>query len=85
MSDPETRDDIDDLMRMLAARLRVEPDQVPLVLDIPVAGKAAADMSPPQSYRAAAKGSFGPLVRIGSRNKVPTLGLLRRMSGGAVA
>jgi hypothetical protein len=81
MNDPETQGDTDDLMRMLAARLGVKPDQVPLVLDIPVAGKATADLTPPQSYRAAAKGSLGPLVWFGCRKKVLTLGLLRQMSG----
>ena len=73
----------DELKRMLASRLGVEPDQVPLVLDIPDAGRAAADLTRPQSYRAAANGSFGPLVEFGGRKKVSTLGLLRKMSGKA--
>ena len=63
---------MDDLKRLFAAKLGfADPDELPLLLDIPVAGKGA-DLSRPQAYRAAADGSM-PTVRIAGRDRVPML------------
>ena len=56
---------MDDVTRAFAAKLGLDPDHLPLVLDIPVAGKAA-DLSRPRSYAAAADGSM-PTIKLAGR------------------
>jgi hypothetical protein len=73
---------MDDVKRLFAAKLGFDdPDELPLVLDIPVAGKAA-ELSRPRSYAAAADGSM-PTVEIAGRKRVPTHKWLRKLSGEA--
>jgi hypothetical protein len=74
---------VDDLKRMLARRLGIaDPEKLPLVLDVPVAGKAFYDLSRPASYRAAKDGSLITVV-VAKRLKVPVLAQLKRVSGEA--
>jgi hypothetical protein len=58
------------------------PEEMPFAVDIPVAGQPY-DLSRTQSYRAAAKGVFGPLIIIGGRKKVSTMQLMKRVLGEA--
>ena len=74
---------MDDLKRMLATRLGIaDPEKLPLVLDVAVAGKAFYDLSRPSSYRAAKDGSIVTIV-VAGRMKVPVLAQLRKVSGEA--
>ena len=73
----------DDLKQMLAGRLGVTPEQLPLLLDVEVAGKAVGDLNRSKSYRAAADGSL-PTVLIGRRKKVLTSALLKKLASEVV-
>lgn len=74
---------MDEVTRAFAAKLGLDPDHLPLVLDIPVAGKAA-DLSRPRSYAAAADGSM-PTIKLAGRKRVPTHKWLKKLSGDAAA
>jgi hypothetical protein len=54
-------------------------DDMPIVLDVPVAGKLA-DMERGPSYAAAANGSM-PTITVGRRKKVPTRKWLAKLNG----
>jgi len=56
-------------------------DALPLVLDVPVAGKLAG-LSRSRSYAAAKDGSM-PTIEIAGRKKVPTKRWLARLNGEA--
>ena len=74
---------MDDLTRLLATRLGIaDPKNLPLVLDVPVAGKAFYDLSRPSSYRAAKDGSL-VTITVAGRLKVPTLAQLKKVRGEA--
>jgi hypothetical protein len=73
---------MDNIRQALAAILGVgDPEQLPLVLDVPVAGKAAG-LSQSRSYAAAADGSM-PTITVAGRKKVPTIAWLKKLSGEA--
>jgi hypothetical protein len=75
--------EVDDLKLMLARRLGIaDPEELPLVLDVPVAGKAFYDLSRPGSYRAAKDGSLITLI-VAGRLKVPVLAQLKKVNGDA--
>jgi hypothetical protein len=73
-------DEFELLLSWFRAHLGLPEDQpLPLLLDVPVAGKAAGFTSP-RSYRAA-KSGFMPTVVVSGRSQVPTLAWLRKLSG----
>jgi hypothetical protein len=72
---------VDDLKRMLATRLGLsDPERLPLVMDVPAAGRAFYDLSRPSSYRAAKDGSL-VTVTVAGRLKVPVLQQLKKLAG----
>jgi hypothetical protein len=74
---------MDDVRRALAKALGFEnPEELPLALDVPAAGKAAYNLGRARSYAAAKDGSL-PTVEIAGRLRVPTYALLKKLSGEA--
>jgi hypothetical protein len=73
---------MDEAKRALAAALGLDdPERLPLVLDVPIAGKAAG-LSRSRSYAAAADGSM-PTIEIAGRKKVPRIAWLKKLAGEA--
>ena len=76
-------EDLEDLKVAAAGLLGVDVEKLPLVLDIPVAGKLA-DLNKGRSYAAAKDRSMETIV-IAGRMKVPTLRGLKKLSGDGTA
>jgi hypothetical protein len=77
-------DDELELLRQFRAHLGLTEDQpLPLLLDVPVAGKTAG-WNRTRSYRAAKTG-FMPTIEVSGRQQVPTLAWLRKLSGQGAA
>ena len=73
---------MDEAKAMLAALLGVAVDKLPLTLDVETAGKAIGLGSRSRAYAAAKDGSI-PIIEVAGRQRVPTVPLLRQMSGDA--
>jgi hypothetical protein len=74
---------MDEVKRAFAARLGCDdPERLPLVLDVPVAGKAAYDLGKARSYVAAKDGSL-PVIEVVGKMRVPTFALLKKLAGEA--
>lgn len=65
--------------RLLAAKLGVDPDNMPLTLPVPKAGKAAYGLSAPRSYAAAKDGTL-ETVTVAGKKHVPTLKLIKKLA-----
>jgi hypothetical protein len=73
----------EELKQLLRQHLGLKPDEpLPLVLDVPVAGKVA-DMTPQRAYAAARPGGGMPTIQLAGRKKVPTLAWLQILAGGS--
>jgi hypothetical protein len=72
----------DEAKAMLASLLGVDPGNLPLTLDVVTAGRAAGQRSKARAYAAVKDGSL-PVIEIAGRMRVPTLALLKKLSGEA--
>ena len=74
----------DETKRLFAAKLGVDPDNLPLTLTVPRAGKAAYGLSPPRAYAAAKDGTL-ETVTVAGKKHVPTLKLIKKLAEEAAA
>jgi hypothetical protein len=72
----------EETLRCFAAKLGVDPSDLPLTLPVAKAGRAAYNLSAPRSYMAVKDGSLETIV-VAGRMRVPTLKLVKKLAAEA--